>query len=157
MPRVCNRVQLPDGSWVIVTTSTNINPNDPCGFCMKRTRHEKLCDFPIHRGKNTKRYTCSARLCGAHGELLGGNFDLCPPHAALVAHYQLGPRLLPLLQQATIQAHQVALDLIGAAAGVLRADWWEFFTERAAIAEYEGGATRAEAEALAWALLGQRR
>lgn len=159
MPRVCTRVTLPNGHVALVTQDVK-NPNAPCGFC--NLKHAKLCDFPL-RGKRVRR--CSKRLCDGCATALGSELDLCPQHAVLVEAHQLGARLVPLLAANDVRSRDVACDLIEQVAGIVLppafrpknlADWYEFFTERAAIFEYEGGLVRAEAERRARALAGER-
>jgi hypothetical protein len=188
MPRVCTKVTLPDGTVALVTTSSSVNPNDPCDFCVKtKTQqprvHQALCDFPIHKGKDTKRYTCSKRLCNeckyplgirvdkGDGVEISSDLDLCPIHAVFVHQHQLEARLLPLLKQTDLASHRVALDLVNQhQLSALSArpstdrkfmpkglvDWHEFYTERAAVYEYEAGMPRDEAERRARADAGPR-
>lgn len=158
MPRVCKRVTLPNGSVALVTYDVK-NPNAPCAFCNQM--HQKLCDFPL-RGKAVRR--CSKRLCDGCATTLGSELDLCPQHAVLIEDHQLGARLKPLLDVNDPRARDVACDLIEQVAGIVLppafrpknvADWREFFTERAAIFEYEGGLPRDVAERKASALAGE--
>lgn len=159
MPRQCTWVTLPNGTRALVTHDVK-NPNAPCAFC--GAKHQKLCDFPL-RGKAVRR--CSKRLCNTCATALGGDLDFCPPHAVLVEDHQLGARIEPLLMANDTRSRDVAADLIEQVCGVVlppafrpknMADWQEFFTERAAIFEYEGGYPRVEAERRARALAGER-
>src|SRR3972149_2120037 len=98
MPRICTKVAMPGGGVAIITTSSSISPSDPCGYCilLPPKRHEVLCDFPIRKGKDTKRYTCTRRLCEAHktthkihrvnGDL---QIDFCPAHQVLLEDHGL--------------------------------------------------------------------
>lgn len=161
MPRVCTKIPLPGGGVAIVTTSTHVNPNDPCGYC--GTRHAVLCDMPIHKGKDAKRYTCSRRLCARCAMKIGENLDFCPPHAVLIEDYGLAAQLDRLLREGTTHSHKVALDLVDQVSLELPAafrpknglDWFEYFTERAAMFEYEAGYSRPAAERRALALAGE--
>lgn len=173
MPRICTKVSVPGGGVAIITTSTNVHPNEPCGFC--GNKHDVLCDFPIHKGKDTKRYTCSRRVCKGCRMFFdeGGKVDFCPIHGVQIHEHQLAPRLVPLLLAGDAQSHKVALDLIDQTLGTKTApsaivlswvpfkakdarDYDEFFTERAAIFEFEGGHPRRLAERMALALAGDR-
>jgi hypothetical protein len=175
MARICTRVKLPDGTVALVTTEQRGNPNEPCGFCVKTrdkqpAKHTALCDFPIHKGKDTKRYTCSRRLCASCTFSPAEGVDFCPTHAVVVADHGLTARLVPLIKDSHPHAHKVALDLVDQVLMMVASspetqkrympkglvDWHEFFTERAAIYEYEAGLPRAEAERRARADAGLR-
>ena len=158
------------------------NPSAPCDFCRSVTPkvHARLCDFPVHRGKDTKKYTCSLRLCDdcAHSANAEGTIDFCPVHTLLVRDNGLGPRLIPVLAQEGLDAHKVALDIVDEMLLITRPArpkiipkidrtvtpgwpsgrrlWMEYFSERAAIYEYLGEMSRAEAELRALADAGPR-
>lgn len=180
MPRVSRTIVDETGKVIgRVCMESSVNPNEPCEFCT-HTREKPpakmavLCDFPIRKGKGTKRYTCSRRVCAGCKIKMGGpgdDLDLCPVHAVFVADHMLEARLVPLLKQATLASHGVALDMIeGFMLSDIRerqptdrkfmskglVDWHEFFTERAAIYEYEAGMPRSEAECRARADAGAR-
>jgi hypothetical protein len=176
VPRTCHRVALEGGGIALVTTSSNVNPNDPCTFCGRKP-HQKLCDFPLRSqakpttDKPRRIQRCSKRLCERCATALGDKLDLCPDHAELVEEHALGGRLEPLLTQEDARARDVACDLIESVSGPATkgapkaarafeprdlADWREFVGERAAIFEYEGGWPRKIAERKAMVLAGER-
>lgn len=188
MARVCHRVSVPGGGVALITVEQSGDPNAPCDFCVRTKtqapkKHETLCDFPVHKGKDTKRYTCSKKMCGECGYPMGMRkdvitgelvkaFDLCPAHTVFVHTHGIEQKLVALLLEGTLTSHKVALDLVdgfmlsdvrNSALVAARkfmpkglVDWHEFYTERAAMYEYESGMPRAEAERRARADAGPR-
>lgn len=177
MARRCHKIMLPGGGVALITVEERGNPNSPCEFCVQTrdkppAKHEVLCDFPIRRGKGAKLYTCSRKLCKPCA-LTHGDLDFCPTHAILMADHSLTARLVPLLDNGKDrEGHRVALDMIDQVLvtsvrerkteperrfvpkGLV--DWHEFYTERAAMYEYQANMPREDAERRARADAGPR-
>jgi hypothetical protein len=127
-----------------------------------------LCDFPL-RGKKAGA-TCSKATCGRCVTAIGPNRDLCPPHARYAREHGLeallGSEVIAKFLEDDFGG-DVALDAIeqNATDGAAYvpppkfktlAAWTEFYEERAAIGEYEGGLSREAAERQALELAGPR-
>lgn len=156
-------MQVPGGGVAFITTSAP--PRRPCAFCGVLTN--TLCDYPL-RALKKKNHTCSKRICDGCKTTIGDNLDLCPVHAEFCETTGLGARIAPLLDEDNDHGHAVALDLIEQTVGISEArpapewepadlaDWREYFRERAAIFEYDGGFPKEVAERKALAIVGPR-
>lgn len=156
-------MEMPGGGVALVTVEAP--RRQPCAFC--GVLSDTLCDYPL-RALKKKNHTCSKRVCKGCVTSIGKNLDLCPVHAEFCEQHGLGARIAPLLDEENADGHAVALDLIEQTVGVELsrptpnwtprdlADWREFFRERAAIFEYDGGFPREIAERKALAIVGPR-
>lgn len=138
----CRTVDLGNGYTAIVCDRGRKPAK--CTACKERP-HSRLCDFPLTGDKAGK--TCSVRLCdrcAVRAVRDGKEVDYCPPHARIVAD--------------AAAREQFAGDTIEARVRDWCADRFvdvdeviEYWTERAAIREYEAGVPRFDAEHLAFA------
>src|SRR5688572_15458157 len=167
----CTKISIGDG--VSVTLCTRGSPSRaPCGVC-KQARHTKLCDFPL-KGKKLGK-TCSRKLCDRCVVNVGPDRDLCATHALIAKelgvdtifadpHPFAGQVVADAVEErgalavgdnpkeATANFERPERDYVAKD----RADWEEFYSERAAIFEYVAGDSRQVAEAKARELAGPR-
>lgn len=54
----------------------------PCGVTGCDRRGDRLCDYPVGRGRS--RRTCDLALCDAHAVAAGPDVDFCPAHAVAI-------------------------------------------------------------------------
>lgn len=160
----CTKFEVPGG--IAIVCSRGSNRARACAFCGASVRQYVLCDFPL-RGKKAGA-TCSKPACTKCATSIGADKDLCPPHARYAREHGIekllgSPKVAELVEDDF--GGDVALDLAEQEGGAgyvpprkFRdlADWTEFFTERAAIGEYERGMSRERAEAEARELAGPR-
>lgn len=173
----CEWFEIPGaGDGAVAVVCSRGQRRKRCAFCGQQTG-VKLCDFP-HRGKK-RGSTCDKALCARCATEVIPNRDLCPAHAQLVRDAKVPAELLacsdehalevvadfcldrglagPELTKAKVNAPAVvpppAIAPVGFSARD-RDEWLEYYNERAAIAEYLGGAERAAAEFLARELAG---
>lgn len=154
----CERVEFPDGKGVAFICSRS-GPRKRCSVPGCDAWSTKLCDYPTP-GPKTPNRTCSKALCERCTKHVGEDRDLCPPHAKLVEDAKVPAELLADPEP---HAMSVAKDVVELATQPEsggqkpprqpkpfkardRADWLEYYTERAAIGEFEGGMDRTLAE-----------
>lgn len=170
----CERIEFPDGKGVAIICSRS-GPRKRCSVPGCDAWATKLCDYPTPGPKTPKR-TCSKALCERCTKHVGEDRDLCPPHAKLVEDAKVPAELLADPEP---HAMSVAKDLIEQQTSICvprgtdakvdvgsfarppkpfkprdPADWLEYYTERAAIGEFERGMDRTLAEYSARELAG---
>lgn len=130
-----------------------------CTACKERP-HTRLCDFPLKGDRAGK--TCSVRLCDRCAVRVADNVDLCPPHARVDRGEALDVTIVGggRATRAVMPNDEVRSWVRSELEREVRAwcedrfvdvdEVLEFWEERAAIRQFDGGTPKWAAEELAF-------